>query len=283
MYQIIPYIGSLSRLQARVATSSLARFSALARVANRVSRGYGLALVARPSREEREELDRVPGNVVRLLRGAGVDVGYLYEDDLYTGALAYDLGSDEVVASHARRIAAAFARHGVREVITIDPHTTNMLRSVYPKLVEGYDVRVRSYLEVLAERSGEARAAAAGPPVVVHDSCVFARYEGVVDEPRRLLAAAGVEALEPLQSGRYTWCCGGPAESLYPEKAAAVARERVAQLSAVARDCVTMCPICLVNLRQASGGELAVRDISERLLDAGRSQVGVDAGAVAST
>ncbi len=274
MYQIIPYIGSLSRLQARVAASPLARFGGLARLANRASRGYGLALVARPSRQEQAELDRVPGNVVRLLRAAGVDVGYLYEDDLYTGALAYDLGSDEVVASHARRVAAAFARHGVREVITIDPHTTNMLRSVYPKLVEGYDVRVRSYLEVLAEHAGEARAPSAGR-AVVHDSCVFARYEGVLDQPRRLLAAAGVEVLEPLQSGRHTWCCGGPAESLYPEKAAAVAGERVAQLSAVARDCVTMCPICLVNLRQACGARLAVRDISEYLLDARRSQAGV--------
>ncbi len=271
MYQIIPYIGSLSRLQARVGASSLARFSGLARIANRASRGYGLTLVARPAREERAELDRVPANVVRLLRQAGVDLGYLYEDDLYTGALAYDLGSDQVVASHARRVAAAFARHGVREVITIDPHTTNMLRSVYPRLVEGYDVRVRSYLEVLAERTGEERPPSARR-AVVHDSCVFARYEGVVDEPRRLLAAAGVEALEPLQAGPYTWCCGGPAESLYPEKAAAVAGERVAQLSAVARDCVTMCPICLVNLRHASGGELAVRDISEYLLDAGRSE-----------
>ena len=27
-----------------------------------------------------------------------------------------------------------------------------MLRSVYPRLVDGYDLRVRNYLEVLAER-----------------------------------------------------------------------------------------------------------------------------------
>jgi len=49
-----------------------------------------------------------------------------------------------------RRVAGVLRKHGVREVITLDPHTTTMLRTVYPKLVEGYDVRVRSYLEVLA-------------------------------------------------------------------------------------------------------------------------------------
>lgn len=52
----------------------------------------------------------------------------------------------------ADRVAAMFRARGVREVITIDPHTTTMLRTGYPKLVPGYDVRVRSYLEVLAER-----------------------------------------------------------------------------------------------------------------------------------
>ena len=43
-----------------------------------------------------------------------------------------------------------------RRVITIDPHTTNMLRSVYPKLIPGYDIQVKTYLEVLAEK-GSAR------------------------------------------------------------------------------------------------------------------------------
>jgi hypothetical protein len=36
-------------------------------------------------------------------------------------------------------------------------------------------------------------------------------------------------------------------------------------LVAVAPDCVTMCPICLVNLRKAADGTLRVRDISEYL------------------
>ena len=68
--------------------------------------------------------------------------------------------------------------------------------------------------------------------------------------------------------GLFTWCCGGPAEALYPAKAAAVAASRVAQLRAVATDCVTMCPICLVNLRKSADG-MRFRDISEYLVEAG--------------
>ena len=214
----------------------------------------------------------MPINVAHLLRTAGVEFGALYEDDLYSGALAYDLGVDEVVAEHARRVQAVFKKHGVKKVITIDPHTTTMLRSVYPKLLEGYDVEVRSYLEVLAEKglvaSGDGANDKLSGEVVLHDSCVFARYEGLVDEPRELLAAAGVTVRDPENARRQTWCCGGPIESLYPAKAAANAAKRVAQLRDVASDCVIMCPMCYVNLSTAAGDTMRFTDISQYLCEA---------------
>ena len=188
MYQLIPYIERVVDLEQRVGGSPLARFSGLARRINRLVNG--IALVARPHAGERAEHDRVPANVVRLLRQAGLEFGYLYEDDLYAGAPAYDLGADEAVAFHARRVAGIFRKHGVREVITIDPHTTTMLRSVYPKLVEGYEVRVRSYLEVLAERGLPVRAPLQGE-VVLHDPCVYARHENVIEAPARAARRGG--------------------------------------------------------------------------------------------
>ncbi len=97
---------------------------------------------------------------------------------------------------------------------------------------------------------------------------MYARHEGVVEEPRKLLAGAGLEALEPRNAGRLTWCCGGPAESLYPEKALATARMRVEQVHAVSTECVTMCPLCLVNLSKAAGETVTFRDISEVLVEA---------------
>lgn len=129
-------------------------------------------------------------------------LGYLYEDDLHSGALVYDFGYDEVVASDARRVNAIFTKHGVQEVITIDPHTTVMLHSVYPKFVDGYDVRVRGYLEVPAER-GLPGGGRARDDVVVHNSCTFARYEDVMEGPRRymVLRRPG-RVLAPGQGGR---------------------------------------------------------------------------------
>jgi Fe-S oxidoreductase len=265
MYQLIPYIEGLVKAEQLLGDSWLAKLTGFGRRVNRVVNIS--AFMARPSAAERARYSQVPINVVHLLRIAGVEFGALYEDDLYSGALAYDLGADEVVAAHARRVHAVFKKHNVKTVITIDPHTTTMLRSVYPKILQGYDVEVRSYLEVLAEKGLTPSATLSGD-VAFHDSCVFARYEGIVDEPRELLAATGVTIRDPENAGRQTWCCGGPIESLYPAKAAANAEKRVAQLRAAAPDAVTMCPMCFVNLSQAAGDTMRFRDISSYLREA---------------
>ncbi len=272
MYQLIPYIEGLVQTQIKMGDSWMAKYTGLGRRVNRMVNVS--AFMARPSAKERARYDQVPINVVHLLRKADVEFGALYQDDLYSGALAYDLGLDEVVVEHAKKVHAAFKKHGVKTVITIDPHTTTMLRSVYPKILKGYDMEVRSYLEVLAEKGAGANGnggKTSGAEVVLHDSCVFARYEGVVDEPRELLAAAGVTVLDPQNAGRQTWCCGGPVESLYPIKAAANAANRVAELRAAGTECVTMCPMCYVNLGNAAGDSMRVRDISEYLREASAS------------
>ena len=265
MYQLTPYIQSLVRTQERLGESRLARFTKLGRSLNRAVNLS--AFMARPSAETRAQYDRILIDVAVLLQQAGIVFGYLYRDDLYSGALAYDLGLDEAVARHALRVYEALKRNGVKRVITVDPHTTNMLRSVYPRMIESYDIKVRSYLEVLADQEMTVGRPLEGS-VALHDSCIYARSENVIQEPRSLLTRTGISVKEPVNAGRLTWCCGGPAESLYPEKALANAERRVAQLRETAPVGVTMCPLCLVNLRRGAGGSMLFQDISYYLRQA---------------
>ena len=101
--------------------------------------------------------------------------------------------------------------------------------------------------------------------LAIHDSCVYARSENVLRQPRALLEQAGITIADPENAGRFTWCCGGPLESLYPKKALATAQKRVEQLRQAAPDGVTMCPLCLVNLQKAAGETMRFTDISEYL------------------
>ena len=262
MYQLIPYIEGLVKAVKFLGGTPLAKLTFLGRWINRFVNVS--AFMARPSRKLKAIYNQVPIDVAALLKQAGVKFGCLYEDDLYSGALAHDLGVDEVVAEHAQRVSEVFKKYGVKTVITIDPHTTNMLRSVYPQLLTDCDVEVKTYLEVLAERSPSVATALTGE-VVIHDPCVFARYEEILDEPRGLLRAAGLTLREPEYSGRMTWCCGGPVESLYPEKAAQNAAKRVEQLRAASNEIVTMCPMCLVNLSGVAPEGTDIKDVSEYL------------------
>lgn len=261
-YQLMPYLEALSTAQGKAAAAVPEWWAGLGRPLNRFVNVAGL--LAWPSREKRRYYDRILRDIASLLGTAGVEFGYLYGDDLYSGALVHDYGEDEVVRIQGRRIQDSLRAHRVEEVITIDPHTTNMMRSVLPSLVPGFDVRVRHYLEVLADHDLMPRRGL-GQELTVHDSCLMARAEVVIAQPRALLRTAGAAVLEPEHTGTFTWCCGGPAESLYPEKAHATAKVRVDQLRAIAPDAVTMCPICLVNLRNAADGSMRLRDISHYL------------------
>ena len=266
MYQLIPSIDALASQMARFEDSSITQFFGLGRFANRfINLSFFMSLTA--SKEMKQENDAVLRNIAGLLKKAGVEFGYLYGQELYSGALVYDGGMDESFSAHARRVFEVFRKNGVRKVITVDPHTTSILRDVYPKFVQNFDLEVKSYLEVLAEKDFPVMQAQ-NEEMVVHDSCVYARYEGMIEQPRKLLEKSGIKAKEPNLSGRSTFCCGGPIESLFPGKAHEIAANRVSQLKENGDDIVTMCPICLVNLRKAAGTGCRIRDISNPLADA---------------
>jgi Fe-S oxidoreductase len=266
MYQIMPYLGSMARRMKSMENSWITKFMGLGRMANRlinISR-----FMAFPSKTERQYYNNILRSIALLLKRADIEYGYLYENELYSGALIYDQGIDKAFEKHARLVKKMFEDHGVKKVITVDPHTTNMLRHVYPEILGGFNLGVQSYLEVLAEGDFEVTGQADGK-VMIHDSCVYARYEEVSKQPRDLLRKAGFRVRSPELSGLLTHCCGGPVESLFPSQAHAIASKRVAQLADEGCPAATMCPICLVNLKQAAeNGNPEIRDISEFLAEA---------------
>ena len=266
MYQLIPSIDALASQMALFEDSTITQFFGLGRFANQfINISFFMSLTA--SKEMKQENDLVLRNIAGMLRKAGVEFGYLYDRELYSGALVYDGGMDESFGIHARRVFEVFRKNGVRCVITVDPHTTSILRDVYPKFVQDFDLEVKNYMEVLAEQDLPV-IQEQNKELVIHDSCVYARYEGMIEPPRSLLTNAGVTAKQPELAGRSTYCCGGPIESLFPSKAHEIAANRVSQLRKMGENIVTMCPICQVNLRKAAKGSCHISDISSTLANA---------------
>ena len=241
MYQIMPYVVGLSGIRDRLGEGPL---RALARVASRAPR---ILRLARPFADGRSvALYRgYLRNIASLLRAAGVEFAY---DPLepYPGTLLYELGHDAEFARYARAFADYLRGLGASRVITVDPHTRDLLAEVYPRYVEGFGVEVLHYADLL----GGLELRDLGISVAYHEPCHFA----VRDEP---LAAVGsllgraAEVRYARRSGRRNLCCGGPAELLRGGVAAAVSWRRFAELKELGADLiVTACPICHVNLNK---------------------------------
>lgn len=263
IYQMIPAIVAMSSQMALLEDTFLTRFLGLGRLVNKiVNMTFFMGLTT--STEKARHSTQVLRDIVGLLRDSGVEFGYLYEDEFYAGALLYDYGLDEAFGEHARRVTERLKKLGVRRLITVDPHTTQMFRQAYPRHVKDFDIEVQNYLEVLAQAHPQATEPVNGD-VVVHDSCVYARYENICEQPRELLRAAGLSVREPELSGKSTHCCGGPLESLFPAEAHRISGLRVDQLEAQGKTVVTMCPFCWVNLSKAAGDRLVINDIASTL------------------
>jgi Fe-S oxidoreductase len=264
MYQLTPYITGLVNALENLEGSFLLKFIKLGRFANKVVNVS--IFFGRVDKQEIKKNNQTLFTIARLLQKAGVNFGYLYGNELYTGALIYDLGVDEVFNRHAMTVYKNLKENHVKIIITVDPHTTNMLREVYPKIIKDFNIEVKSYIEILVENDIKPVKQTNGE-VIVHDSCVYARYENVINEHRILLENAGIKISEPENTKKYTFCCGGPVESIFPDKALVVGKERIRQLKKAGKKAAVMCPICYANLNRSvsSDDNIEISDITDFL------------------
>ncbi|MDT7889044.1 MAG: (Fe-S)-binding protein [Desulfurococcales archaeon] len=261
MYQSIPYIVELTNLLERVEGAPSAIISlgrALARIVNVAE------LVGRSAGDLGRYLAMVR-NIAIILRRQGVNIGYLYEEEPYSGALLYELGMEEEFAEHVRRVIGIFREKGVRKTIAVDPHTYYVLSKIYPRYIEGFDIEVSHYLEIL-NPSMLGKGLDVGE-VVIHDPCLLARFMGIIDNQRRVLEGLGVRYKEPVRSGKRTRCCGGPLESISPRLSRRIGGLRAEELASIGEKVVVLCPICFSNLSRISRDYgLEVIDLSEILV-----------------
>jgi len=233
------------------------RGGVMTRLASVGTKALGRFLL-RSDESEARRADAAVRRIYQLLRGAGVEFGLL-DKEVYSGALLYELGLVDDFAKYARRVAEYFRTHGVKRVITVDPHTHYILERVYPKYVDGFDVEVVSYLDLIKPGGVAIKGFA------IHDSCLYARFLGRYDAVRTLLRA-GEPVEDPYVTGRETaGCCGGPVESLFPKVSRKVAELRVRDLSKLSNKVVVQCPICYVNLKRAAGRRLELYYLPEVL------------------
>ncbi|MBN1103870.1 MAG: (Fe-S)-binding protein [Deltaproteobacteria bacterium] len=270
MYQMLPFVVQATQLVTAVRPLLAVRgFDKLLAMGNRVAGPSVIRLKARGERALAERGEIVLRGILAALRAAGERPAYLYEAEPYSGVLPHDLGLEEKIARHVGTVYRLLKQKGVQTVITVDPHTTYMLKEIYPTYIQGFDIQVRHYLEPLSE--GIQEAGISHPPglpeaFVLHDPCVMARDLGMTDEIRKVVRTLGVSILEPQNTKLDTACCGGPVEYAFADLSEQISSIRAKELAGISRDVLALCPICLINLLRHER-ELGIRvwDLGEVL------------------
>jgi len=260
LYQLIPYLNATIKYLETLEESRVGgTILKLGRLAGKI---FDLTkIISNVSKEDVDRQNRIIRNIALLLKKAGIKYGYLYNDETYSGVLLYDLGLDNEFRNHARKVYELIKRYGIKRLITIDPHTTYIMREIYKEYIPDYDLEVVNYLELL-DKADLKPAKNLEDEIVIHDSCYYARFLDIIDEPRRLLYNSGVNIIEPkLRSRKYTFCCGGPIEAISPKMAKKIAEIRFKELRRYGKKIVVMCPICFENLYRVSE-DAEISDIS---------------------
>ena len=214
-------------------------------------------------------------DAVKVLSGLGIEFGYLADDEPCCGAPLYYAGLQKKFAENARQAYQKLKSLGVKRIISIVPSCTYALRNLFPLYVDGYDLEVKHFSEVVSDSiSSRKPSFPREVKVTYHDPCQLARYLGLIEQPRQILRAIkGIELVEPdWTRGEWATCCGGGGgfEAVFPELSQVLAVNRVKELVETGAEIiVTHCPGCVMQLkdglRELKTDGVAVLDLAQVL------------------
>jgi Fe-S oxidoreductase len=221
---------------------------------------------------------KVLSSTVSVLQKIGIDIGYLYEDEPCCGSPIYYAGFVDDYKKLSNSNYKFFQSLGVKKLIGLIPACTASLRDVYPKYIEDYDLEVKHFFEIVAQKLKQKKIKLKLKEkltITYHEPCQLSRYLNIIDEPREIMNnIEGLELRDPDSEQREKWstCCGGGGmEASHPELSDRLGVRRIDELLKTEAPIIaTNCPACMMQLSKASKkvkANVKVMDVIE-ILDA---------------
>ncbi len=248
MYQMMPYTRAINRIR-KYMDENVVRS-----VASAMKNHIPLIRLSKHfyDRDLMETMNDDLRNIVNLLKKSGIKFGYLGKNEPYPGMFLYDLGYIEDFREYARKVYEFLMKNGVTKIITVDPHTHDLLRNRYPEYVPDFHIEVVYYTDLLNLNYGKYREG-----ITVQEPCHMVLHNNGFRALDILNSITDVSI--PDRHGKLNMCCGGPDELLFPDTAKKVSVQRYTELKKKSNNIVTICPLCYNNLAYDS----KVMDFSE--------------------
>ncbi|WP_069803085.1 (Fe-S)-binding protein [Thermogemmatispora onikobensis] len=240
---------------------------------------------------------KVATALVKILKAAGVNFAILGPEESCTGDPARRIGNEylwqmmaqqniEVLNSYGFNTAqteteTAHNGHGhngqtarPRTIITACPHCFNTIKNEYPQLGGHYEVIHHSVFidRLIKEGRLQLPTGFDQRKLTYHDPCYVGRYNGVYDEPRRVLTVLNSNGVTEMRRNRNkSFCCGGGGGRAWMEERLGkrVNQTRVNEaLETEAEVLAAACPFCIMMFEDGVKGveaeeRLQVEDIAE--------------------
>jgi Fe-S oxidoreductase len=220
--------------------------------------------------------------LVQVLNAAGVKFAVLGEMESCTGDSARRAGNEYLFYEMAMvNIETLNEVHPPRILVTC-PHCFHTLAKEYPQYGGNYEVvHHTEFLNELIHNGWLPLHKTVHSNVTFHDPCYLGRHNGVYDQPRHVLGAAGIAVTEMERTHNNSFCCGAGGAQFWKEEehgSARVSSTRYAEAAATGAQTLAVgCPFCLRMLVDASQDETgqggpAVKDVVEIIAE----QMGLD-------
>jgi len=197
--------------------------------------------------------DRLPYNIVVVLRRLGFEVAYLGKDEICCGSPLLKVGEEDLYRELAQNNIKLMQEKGVKTIVTTCAGCHKSWAVDYKEFFGDYGIEVRHVTEILWDAYKEGKfhfrdLEENNIRISYHDPCHLGRGSGIYDAPRNLIdAIPGMEFVETPRNRENSHCCGsgGGVKTAKPDVALKVGSERVHMFEKLdVKYVITCCPWC---------------------------------------
>ncbi len=241
-----------------------------------------------------ERNKKVATSVAKILKAAQVNFAILGPEESCTGDPARRIGNEYLWQMQAQQNIETLDGYGFsrtknaenghnghngatakhRTILTACPHCFNTIGNEYPQLGGDYEVVHHTAFidKLLADEKITLPEGFDERKLTYHDPCYIGRYNGIYEEPRRVLTVLNSNGVTEMQRNRNkSFCCGGGGGRAWMEekigKRVNQARTREA-LNTGAEVLAAACPFCITMFDDGIKGlaaeeQMQIEDIAE--------------------
>lgn len=213
-----------------------------------------------------------------IMQTAGVDFRILGTEEKCNGDTARRLGNEYLAQMMMQENIQTLHSYNVKKIVTACPHCFHSLKNEYPQFGGSFEVKHHSEFinELISEGKLKLKEDFSTNKITYHDSCYLGRYNGIYEQPRKVLEnIKGSELLEMERNKSKGFCCGagGGRMFLEDEEGGRINEERTREaISTGANTIASACPFCMTMMIDGvkhfqKQDEIEVKDIAEIVLD----------------